>query len=222
LELGGYAPVYVGATAELKHAARACLESAWNFAGQSCISAQNIFVHPSVHTAFIAELRDLAQSYAWGDPDDESTRCSCLIDRASQERLKGVSADHKILVQAPQPMGRFSAQNPHFHPLIVEGISQREVFGPLAFVSQCEFSDFIKTANSFEHRLQAAVFTGNLEEHRVALETLRFGGIVINEAPSTRWDPAPYGGFGKSGTGREGPAFAISEMTDLQSWIERI
>jgi acyl-CoA reductase-like NAD-dependent aldehyde dehydrogenase len=225
LELGGYAPVYIGPSAELRHAARACLESAWNFAGQSCISAQNLYVHPSIHKAFVDELRDAAAEYSWGDPDDESSRCACLIDTAALKRVEAVLRGAEILVQAPEPKGSvdFSKpDSPYFRPRIVAGEFQSEIFGPAAFLSSCDFDAFIERANGFEHRLQASVFTGDESEHRRALSELRFGGIVINEAPSTRWDPAPYGGFGKAGSGREGPWSAVQHFSEVQTWIERI
>ena len=62
--------------------------------------------------------------------------------------------------------------------------------------------------------LQAGIFTAVIETALSAAEQLEFGGVVINEAPTFRADQMPYGGVKASGNTKEGPAWAIREMTD--------
>jgi succinate-semialdehyde dehydrogenase/glutarate-semialdehyde dehydrogenase len=90
-----------------------------------------------------------------------------------------------------------------------------EIFGPV--VSVLPFDDFgevIERANASPFGLAAGVFTRNLDTIARAIEGLDVGGLHFNETSSSRIDLMPYGGVKDSGFGREGPAFAIHEMTE--------
>jgi acyl-CoA reductase-like NAD-dependent aldehyde dehydrogenase len=72
----------------------------------------------------------------------------------------------------------------------------------------------IELANSTPYGLQAGIFTRNISTATDAMIRLDFGGVTINETPTFRTDPMPYGGVKQSGTGKEGPAYAVREMTE--------
>lgn len=229
LELGGSAPVYVDESADLEVASKKIVESAFGYAGQSCISAQNIFAHPAISVALAARLREECAQFRWGDPREDKVLAGPVIDAAAAQRLaklraRLVSDGASILAEAPE-LGlvegiveispRISAQvskNNFVRPTIFGSldprnpVTQEEYFGPFAnFFSGVDIATFVEIANLYPARLQAAIFSS---QHAVALKAakdLRYGGVMINEAPNFRMDPMPYGGQGLAGTGREGP-----------------
>jgi acyl-CoA reductase-like NAD-dependent aldehyde dehydrogenase len=76
--------------------------------------------------------------------------------------------------------------------------------------SEFDYYDWIASA---EFRLQTAVWTADVQTHLAKLTALDFGGVLINESPSFRFDPVAYGGRGRSGLGVEGPEHVIRELT---------
>ncbi len=96
-------------------------------------------------------------------------------------------------------------------------ISCDEVFGPVVAVyPYTHLEDAIAAVNDTPYGLQAGIFTSNLARAFSAARKLNFGGIMINDVPSFRLDHMPYGGAKHSGLGREGPRYAIEEMTELK------
>jgi len=90
-----------------------------------------------------------------------------------------------------------------------------EVFGPVCTVSPvASLDEAIERANATEYGLQAAIFTESVRTALDAAERLEFGGVVVNEAPTFRADQMPYGGVKASGNTKEGPAWAVREMTE--------
>ncbi|MDX6503319.1 MAG: hypothetical protein QOE29_444, partial [Gaiellaceae bacterium] len=96
-------------------------------------------------------------------------------------------------------------------------VCRGEVFGPVVVVQAYDdFDEALALANDSVYGLQAGVFTNDLAKAMKAARTLAFGGIVIGDLPTVRVDQQPYGGVRESGNTREGPAYAIQEMTELR------
>ena len=94
-------------------------------------------------------------------------------------------------------------------------VSCQEVFGPLCTVSPYDSSEeAFELANGTEYGLQAGIFTANLKTALAAAAALEFGGVTVNEAPTFRADQMPYGGVKESGNTKEGPHYAVREMTE--------
>jgi len=94
-------------------------------------------------------------------------------------------------------------------------VSCEEVFGPVCTVNRVgSLDEAIELANSTRYGLQAGIFTASLESALRAAQELEFGGVTINEAPTFRADQMPYGGVKASGNTREGPAYAVRELTE--------
>ena len=72
----------------------------------------------------------------------------------------------------------------------------------------------IELANGTRYGLQAGIFTANVKSALEAARRLEFGGVTVNEAPTFRADQMPYGGVKDSGNTREGPAYAVRELTE--------
>jgi acyl-CoA reductase-like NAD-dependent aldehyde dehydrogenase len=94
-------------------------------------------------------------------------------------------------------------------------VCRDEVFGPVAAVqTYTDFDEALRLSNDTRYGLQAAVFTSDLKKAMTAARTLDFGGVLVNEVPTFRADQMPYGGVRDSGNTREGPAYAVQEMTE--------
>jgi acyl-CoA reductase-like NAD-dependent aldehyde dehydrogenase len=94
-------------------------------------------------------------------------------------------------------------------------VSCLEVFGPLCTVSAYDSVDeAFALANGTEYGLQAGIFTGSVHTALAAANKLEFGGVTVNEAPTFRADQMPYGGVKASGNTKEGPHYAVREMTE--------
>jgi acyl-CoA reductase-like NAD-dependent aldehyde dehydrogenase len=96
-------------------------------------------------------------------------------------------------------------------------LRDQEIFGPVLTVLRYQdFSDALALANETLYRLQAAVFTKNVDEMMAAFKGLQFGGVIINDIPTLRLDHQPYGGVREAGNTREGPHYAMEELTELR------
>ncbi len=94
-------------------------------------------------------------------------------------------------------------------------VSCQEVFGPVVTVNRYgTLDEAIELANGTEFGLQAGIFTGSIRTAMRAAQELEFGGVTVNEAPTFRADQMPYGGVKESGNTKEGPAYAVRELTD--------
>ena len=90
-----------------------------------------------------------------------------------------------------------------------------EVFGPVVTLNAVDSIDeAIELANSTRFGLQAGIFTSAIGTALRAARELEFGGVTVNEAPTFRTDQMPYGGVKDSGNTREGPAYAVRELTE--------
>ena len=101
-------------------------------------------------------------------------------------------------------------------------VCRREVFAPVVALFQFgDFKEAVAAANDSPYGLQAGVFTPSLANAFYAFDELEVGGVIVNDVPTYRTDPMPYGGVKDSGMGREGPRFAIEEMTELRLMVMR-
>jgi acyl-CoA reductase-like NAD-dependent aldehyde dehydrogenase len=219
LELGNNAPVIIEPNADWKTAASKIKVAGFSHAGQSCISTQRVYVQRSIHDDFVAALAHEVSSLVVGDPLDESTDVSSLIspgdtDRVSSWIEEAVSGGAHVEVGG-KVQGRL------LEPTVLTGVlpdmkvCADEVFGPVVGVAAYDaVDDALELANDTRYGLQAAIFTNDLDIALRAARTLDFGGVLVNEVPTWRTDQMPYGGLRDSGNTREGPAYAVREMTE--------
>ena len=219
LELGNATPVIVAADADLDAAAAKLAGNAFSFAGQSCISVQRIYVERPVLESFLERFLPKVEALVVGDPADEATDVGPLIDEANRDRVltwieeaRGGGAellaggDVKDGLVRPTVLGNAAPELK---------VSCDEVFGPVCTVNAVDSLDeAFALANGTRFGLQAGIFTTSLDTAFRAAQLLDFGGVTINEAPTFRADQMPYGGVKDSGNTREGPAWAIREMTE--------
>ena len=219
LELGGNAPVIIDETADLDYAVERTAAAAFAYAGQVCISAQRIFVQEKVAERFTESFVARARALRAGDPLDEATQISNMIDETAARRVEGwineaVGAGAHLLFGGKRHGSLLEATVlTDVHPEM--RVCAEEVFAPVAALQTFDtFDEAIDGANDTRYGLQAGVFTRDMERALRAFGRLEFGGVMINDAPSFRVDNMPYGGVKMSGAGREGIRYAMEEMTE--------
>jgi len=215
LELGNSTPVIVASDADVEAAASKLAANAFSFAGQSCISVQRIYVERAIFDAFVSAFVPKVDALKVGDPSDDETDVGPVIDADARERIRSwiAEADGEVLTGGEQ--------DELIKPTVIANVSDEakvschEVFGPVCIVNPIDSVDEgIERANGTRYGLQAGVFTASIDTALRAAERLDFGGVTINEAPTFRSDQMPYGGVKDSGNTREGPAYAVREMTE--------
>ncbi|MFN7211445.1 MAG: aldehyde dehydrogenase family protein [Lysobacteraceae bacterium] len=229
LELGGNAACLVDADpgAPLDHVAARIVAGAYGQAGQSCISVQRLIVHRAVLPALRERLVDAVRALPLGDPRDPRTVVGPMISAAAAARLdaaiaSAIDAGATPLVRGardeahPALLGPTLLESvPHDHPLYRD-----EAFGPVLMVEAAEdFAQAIERANDSRFGLQCGVFTARMDHAMRAWEALDVGGVVIGDVPTVRVDRMPYGGVKDSGLGREGPAWAIDDFSELRLMV---
>jgi acyl-CoA reductase-like NAD-dependent aldehyde dehydrogenase len=219
LELGNATPVIVAADADLDDVASRLAAHAFSFAGQSCISVQRIYVERPAFDGFLARFLPRVKALKVGDPADEETDVGPLIDRESRDRVlewieqaRDAGAD---VLTGGELEGELLAPTVIANAAPDLNVSCREVFGPVCTVNPYDTLDeAIELANATPYGLQAGIFTASTKAALEAAERLEFGGVTVNEAPTFRADQMPYGGVKESGNTREGPRWAVREMTE--------
>ncbi|HWB70249.1 MAG TPA: aldehyde dehydrogenase family protein [Solirubrobacterales bacterium] len=221
LELGSNAPLIVAADGDWQAAADKAQVHAFSHAGQSCISIQRILVGEEVADAFTERLVANVEKLKVGDPFDEETDVGPLITGEDRDRVKGwveeaVGAGAELLTGGELvDEGRCLAPTLLKAPPKEAKVWCEEIFGPVATVdSFTDFEQALEMANDSKFGLQAGVFTRDVGRALKAARALEFGGILVNEVPTFRADQQPYGGVKESGNTREGPSFAVVEMTE--------
>ncbi|TML95272.1 MAG: aldehyde dehydrogenase family protein [Actinobacteria bacterium] len=216
LELGNATPLIVAADADLETAAAKVSQNAFAFAGQSCISVQRVYVERRAYDEFVDRLIPLVEALKVGDPADEDTDVGPVIDEDARVRiLDWIKATSGDLLTGGELEGELIRPTVIANPGRDDDVSCQEVFGPVCTVTAVgSLDEAIELANGTRYGLQAGIFTTSLDSALRAAQGLEFGGITVNEAPTFRSDQMPYGGVKDSGNTREGPHYAVREMTE--------
>jgi len=216
LELGNATPLIVAADADLETAAAKVSQNAFAFAGQSCISVQRVYVERRAYDEFVDRLIPLVEALKVGDPADEDTDVGPVIDEDARVRiLDWIKATSGDLLTGGELEGELIRPTVIANPGRDDDVSCQEVFGPVCTVTAVgSLDEAIELANGTRYGLQAGIFTTSLGSALRAAQGLEFGGVTVNEAPTFRSDQMPYGGVKDSGNTREGPHYAVREMTE--------
>ncbi len=221
LELGGNAPVIVDDSADLEHSLKQTTTGAFAYAGQVCISVQRVLLHEKIADEFTEKFINNAEKLKKGNPLDEATELSVMIEEKAAEKAQSWITEAKengaeILCGNNRDGAMLDATiltntNPEMR------VVADEIFAPVAVIEK--FSDFeeaVEMANHTKYGLQAGVFTRDLSHSNYAADNLEYGGVIINDAPTFRVDNMPYGGIKDSGFGREGVRYAMEEMSEIR------
>ncbi len=190
-------------------------------AGQVCISIQRVYVHENLFDRFVKLLADQARSLKAGNPLEESTDVGPLITKNDVKRVRSW-IDEAVASGATLVCGG-EIDNNVMTPVVLanaketDRVIKDELFGPVIVVNKFRDDEHaLKLVNDTRYGLQAGVYTKDINRAWRYARGLEVGGVLINEIPNFRVDLMPYGGMKESGIGREGPRFAIEEMTEIK------
>jgi acyl-CoA reductase-like NAD-dependent aldehyde dehydrogenase len=224
LELGSNAPLIVLPDADIEKMAEATAVGGYANAGQVCISTQRVLVDRRVYADVLDALAPRVAAIATGNPLDEGTRLSAMISEREAERVEAwvreaVEDGARVVTGG----GRDGAV---YEPTIVADvrpemrISCRELFGPAVAVTPVDgVEEALAAANDSEYGLSAGIFTSSVETALRFAREAEAGNVHINWTPLWRADLMPYGGLKRSGIGREGPRYAVEEMTETKTVV---
>ncbi|MBI5508701.1 MAG: aldehyde dehydrogenase family protein [Deltaproteobacteria bacterium] len=221
MELGGNAPLVVLADADLERAATAIAATGYGNAGQVCISAQRVIAGREIYEDLIALTKAKVASLTAGDPSDAATKVGPLVREAEAIRVQGWIAE-AVGAKARLVIGN-ERQGAVLSPTIVADVTPEmrlakdELFGPaVAFMPAASPAEALALANRSRFGLAASVFTRDVDKALRMAQGLEAGSVHVNYGPQWRADLMPYGGFKDSGFGKEGPRYAVLEMTELK------
>ncbi|THE10525.1 aldehyde dehydrogenase family protein [Bacillus timonensis] len=226
-ELGGNAATIVYEDADIAKAAKMCAASGFSNSGQSCISVQRIYVHQSVVEPFVDLLREEVSKLKVGDPLLPDTDVGTLVDEHAAKRIidwldEAVSLGATLLCGGER-IGATVTPAVLVNPPKESKVICQEVFGPIVSVIPFEkIEEAVDWTNDSSFGLQAGLFTNKMDIIYQVARALEVGGVVINGTSNFRLDHWPYGGVKNSGIGREGPRFAIEDMTETKMIVLRV
>jgi glyceraldehyde-3-phosphate dehydrogenase (NADP+) len=223
-ELGGNNATIVCSDADAVQASDAIVAGAFGVAGQNCLSVQRVYVHISLFEEVLERVTRGTKALRTGPKLDRSTDVGPLISEAEARRVE------EWVEEAQAAGARIHAggkrRNAYYEPTVLTDVPaecrviREEVFGPVVSITPfISIADAVHAANSSDYGLQAGVFTQSIDRALAIAEKLHVGAVVINETSDVRIDSMPFGGFKKSGVGREGVRYAVREMTEPKSTI---
>lgn len=221
MELGSNSPVIVMPDADLDKVAAAVAATGYANAGQVCISTQRVLTAGKVYGDFLDALRPRVEALITGNQLDEKTKVGPMVRERDAVRVEewvkeAVSTGARVVVGGRR-------QGAIYQPTVVADvkpemrISCDELFGPAVAVTPFNnIDEAIALANDTIYGLAAGIFTENLEWAMKFAREVQSGNLHINWGPQWRADLMPYGGLKESGFGKEGPRYAVEEMTELK------
>jgi len=222
LELGGNDPTIVWDDTDIEKAAEEVVGGACSNAGQVCNSVERVIVPETIEAEFIEAAVDAVESLSVGDPFEESTGVSAMVD---DEQFETVVDLYEATVEAGATVetgGNYGGDLGErvFEPTVLSGVTpempaaEEETFGPLVpIISVSDFDEAIAEANNTNYGLEAGIFTQDIDRARRAADDIDAGGVNVNTVSGFRADHMPYGGFKDSGVGKEGIKYAAEHFS---------
>ncbi|MBI4636421.1 MAG: aldehyde dehydrogenase family protein [Candidatus Rokubacteria bacterium] len=221
MELGSNAPVIVMPDADMDKVAAAVAATGYANAGQVCISTQRVLTAGKVYGDFLDALKPKVEALKVGNQLDETVKVGPMVREREavrvEEWVREAVAGGARLVTGGRRQGAM------YIPTIVADVKPEmrvscdELFGPAVAVTPFrDIDEAIALANDTNYGLAAGIFTQNLEWAWKFAREVHSGNLHINWGPQWRADLMPYGGLKESGFGKEGPAYAVAEMTELK------
>ncbi len=223
LELGGNAPFIVFDDADVDAAVDGAIQAKFRNAGQTCVSANRLYVQSGVHDEFVGKFVERVRRLQVGDGFDPGVAIGPLIDRQALAKIESHIADAVAKGGAIRcGGGRIGADGTFFQPTVLADVSsamtvaQEETFGPLAPVIRFEDADqVVREANDTIYGLAAYFYASNLKRVWRVAEALEYGMVGINTGRMSS-EAAPFGGVKQSGIGREGSRHGLEDYLEMK------
>ncbi|WP_315831301.1 aldehyde dehydrogenase family protein [Bradyrhizobium prioriisuperbiae] len=224
LELGGKSPMIIYPDAELAQAvAGAVAGMRFTRQGQSCTAASRIYVHARCFDAFVSNLRDAVATLKIGDPLDEATDIGTVVSQRQKAKIEAYIAEGErtpgatVLRAGTLPSAAHLKDGLFLQPTIITGLPdasplmREEIFGPIVCIQSWEDEDDVMArANDSDFGLAATVWTRDLRTALKATRHLDAGYVQVNQNLTIQPNLS-YGGFKKSGLGKEASLEAMLE-----------
>jgi succinate-semialdehyde dehydrogenase/glutarate-semialdehyde dehydrogenase len=219
LELGSLSPTIVCEDADIARAIPRCINSGFRRAGQACTSIQRLYVHEAVRDRFVDQLLTRTRQLVVGNPHDPATAIGPMISEAEARRAE--SWVHDAVAAGARALCGGERRGALMPPTILAQVPagarvlREEIFAPvLSLMPFRSLDGVIDDVNALPYGLAAGIFTQDIDRALRAARGLRMAIVHINESSSSRVDLMPFGGVKDSGVGREGPRYAMREMTE--------
>lgn len=226
LELGGNAGVIVCKGVDVEKIIAKCMMGAFSYSGQICIHAQRFYVHTELFDAFTNKMIEETKKITAGDPLNENTLMSVMIDEENAARVENWV--NESVKQGAQVLCGGIRNGAWYEPTILTGTTTKmkvnceEVFGPVICIEKYEgdIKHAVQKINDSKFGLQCGIFTDSIEELDYTFLNADVGGVLHNEVPTLRFDQMPYGGVKESGLGREGVKYAIRDFMEAKVLVK--
>jgi glyceraldehyde-3-phosphate dehydrogenase (NADP+) len=221
MELGSNAPLIVMPDADLEKVATAVAATGYSNAGQVCISCQRVLPLKPIYNEFVNVLKSKVAALSTGNPLDEHTKVGPMVREQDAKRVEewikeAVGAGAR-LVTGGERRGAIYAPTVLADVKPEMRVSKSELFGPaVALTPTGSIEEAIEMANDTNYGLSAGIFTQNIDWAMKFVQEVESGNLHINWGPQWRADLMPYGGLKESGFGKEGPKYAVQEMTETK------
>jgi acyl-CoA reductase-like NAD-dependent aldehyde dehydrogenase len=221
MELGSNSPVIIMSDADLEKVTNVISMTGYGNAGQTCISTQRVLAAKKVYGDFLSALKPKVEALTTGNQLDEKSKVGPMVKESEAQRVdewinEAVGSGARLVAGG----GRRGA---FYMPAVVADvhpdmrISRDELFGPAVAVTPFDtIEDAIALANDSIYGLAAGIFTENVEWAMKFAREAEAGNLHVNWGSQWRVDLMPYGGLKDSGFGKEGPKYAVQEMTELK------
>lgn len=224
MELGSNSPLIVMPDANMDMVRKATLTCGYANAGQVCISAQRLIVLEAVHDELVDSLKTGVEDITAGNQLAAETQMGPMVRESDAERVHNWI--HEAIDQGARLISGGDRQGAVVQPTLLTDttaemkVVRDEVFGPAVAVMQAtDIDDAIRIANHSNYGLSAGVFTQDIDAAMKFAREVHCGNVHINWGPQWRTDLMPYGGLKDSGLGKEGPKYAIEEMTEMKTVV---
>lgn len=227
LELGGKSPNIVLADSDMEPALRGTMTAVFANAGQICSAGTRLVIDARIHDAFVKELarrtRSLRLGYGLDDPD-----LGPLISEEQQEKVKsylqvGVEQGARVMAGGKVPDDAKLRQGFFVEPTLFDQveprmrIAQEEIFGPvLSILTFRDLDECLEIANGVSYGLVAGIWTRDIKKAHWLASQIKAGQIYINEYFAGGVE-TPFGGYKKSGFGREKGLEALVHYTQVKN-----
>lgn len=228
LELGGKSPNIVFADADVEKAARSSVLAVFGNAGQDCCARSRAFVERSVYDKFVEIFIDQTMKTKLGDPLDPETEIGPLVSMKQRETVCGYIDIAKeegatLAYGGDVPTGDPYDAGSYLRPAVLTDArnsmrsSQEEIFGPvLSVIPFDDEAEMIREVNDCAYGLSGSIWTTNLDRALRTARLVRSGVISVNSNSSVHVE-APFGGFKKSGIGRDLGMYGLQTFTEVKN-----
>lgn len=222
-ELGGNAPFIVFDDADVEAAVDGAIQAKFRNAGQTCVSANRLYVHSSVHDTFAEKFTQHVRALRVGDGFTPDVAIGPLIDARALTKIEAHVSDAVTKGATIRCGGnRIGQSGTFFEPTVITDvtgamrIAQEETFGPLAPIIRFDDPDeVVRAANNTIYGLAAYFYASNLKRVWRVAEALEYGMVGINTGRMSS-EAAPFGGVKQSGIGREGSRHGLEDYLEMK------